>query len=137
MSNSVRRLTRSFRHRMLGGICGGLADYLDLDPVSTRVLYVGLTVLFGGLLGVVLYVVGWKAIPLSENLQGEQTVARKAGRSRRKNVGIWLIITGVYALIAGVTPFVSNFVYSLIAVSILLVITGVVLLLWKRNPKSN
>ena len=27
-----RRLTRSARHKMIAGVCGGLAEYFDLDP---------------------------------------------------------------------------------------------------------
>ena len=50
-----RRLHRSRRDRMVGGVCGGIAHYLDVDPVLIRIAVVALT-LSGGL-GVLAYVV--------------------------------------------------------------------------------
>lgn len=37
-------LKRSSTQRMIGGVCGGLAEYFDLDPTLVRVAYVLLTV---------------------------------------------------------------------------------------------
>ena len=34
-----RRLRRSSRNRMLAGVCGGLAEYLGIDPTLIRVVY--------------------------------------------------------------------------------------------------
>ncbi|HOL52605.1 MAG TPA: PspC domain-containing protein, partial [Bacillota bacterium] len=38
-----RRLYRSVRDRMLGGVCGGLANYLNVDPTLIRLLWVAFT----------------------------------------------------------------------------------------------
>jgi phage shock protein PspC (stress-responsive transcriptional regulator) len=35
-----QRLTRSLRDRKLAGICGGMADYLGIDPAIVRILWV-------------------------------------------------------------------------------------------------
>ena len=35
-----RRLLRSSTDRVLGGVCGGLARYFDIDPVLVRVVAV-------------------------------------------------------------------------------------------------
>ncbi|MCR4852322.1 MAG: PspC domain-containing protein [Prevotella sp.] len=56
-----KRLTRSF-DRILGGVCGGIAEYFDLDPTLVRVGYAALT-LFTAFAGVVLYPVLWIIIP--------------------------------------------------------------------------
>jgi phage shock protein C len=40
-----RRLTRSNREKMIAGVCGGLAEYLDMDPTVVRVLYVLVSIL--------------------------------------------------------------------------------------------
>lgn len=57
-----RRLTRSAHDRMLGGVCGGLGDYLHADPTVIRVLaVVGLIVLFPAV-GIA-YLVMWAVIP--------------------------------------------------------------------------
>ena len=54
-----RRLTRSPDQRLLGGVAGGLAEYLGVDPVIVRLGFV-VTAFFGGL-GVIAYVIGWIA----------------------------------------------------------------------------
>jgi len=56
------RLHRSRTDRMVGGVCGGLAESLDLDPAVVRIGLVALTVLgFGA--GIVLYAAAWILAP--------------------------------------------------------------------------
>ena len=57
----VARLTKSRSDRMLSGVCGGLADYFDVDPTWMRVAFVVATLLGGP--GVVAYVIGWLLMP--------------------------------------------------------------------------
>jgi phage shock protein C len=56
-----RKLYRSNTNRMLAGVCGGLAEYFNLDPTLIRVLFVVLAVLGGS--GVVLYLAMWIIVP--------------------------------------------------------------------------
>ena len=42
-----RRLYRSEKERLLGGVCGGLAEYFKTDPVLVRVIFVLLTLFVG------------------------------------------------------------------------------------------
>jgi phage shock protein C len=56
-----RKLYRSRNQRMLGGVCGGLAEYFNLDATLIRVLFLVLAV-FGGT-GLVIYVVMWLIVP--------------------------------------------------------------------------
>lgn len=49
-------LRRSATERMIGGVCGGLAEYFDIDPTLVRVAYVLLT-LFTAFSGVLAYIV--------------------------------------------------------------------------------
>jgi phage shock protein PspC (stress-responsive transcriptional regulator) len=37
---TAKRLKRSLRDRKLAGICGGMADYLGIDPAIVRILWV-------------------------------------------------------------------------------------------------
>ncbi len=60
-SNGVRRLYRSRRERIVGGVCGGLAEYSDLDLTLVRVL-MALFIIFGGA-GLIVYIVMWIIIP--------------------------------------------------------------------------
>ena len=41
----VRRLYRSREQRMIAGVCGGLAEYTDLDPTVVRLLFVAISLL--------------------------------------------------------------------------------------------
>jgi phage shock protein PspC (stress-responsive transcriptional regulator) len=56
-----RRLYRSRSDRMLGGVCGGLADYLRVDPVIVRVATVALV--FAGGAGILLYLAALLLVP--------------------------------------------------------------------------
>ncbi|MGB4338791.1 MAG: PspC domain-containing protein [Bacillota bacterium] len=59
----AKRLTRSRRERILGGVCGGLAEYLGIDPTIVRLVWAALTVFTAGFPGVLLYLLGWFIIP--------------------------------------------------------------------------
>ncbi|HEY1253019.1 MAG TPA: PspC domain-containing protein [Thermoanaerobaculia bacterium] len=54
---SNRRLTRSRRHKMIAGVCGGLAEYFDLDPTVVRVAYVLLSIASVAFPGILAYIV--------------------------------------------------------------------------------
>ncbi len=56
-----KRLLRS-NDRVIGGVCGGIAEYLDIDPTVVRVAYTVLT-LFTVFCGILLYPVLWIIIP--------------------------------------------------------------------------
>jgi phage shock protein C len=47
MSTQYKKLYRSRENRMLGGVCGGLGEYFDIDPTLVRLLFV-----FGAFLGI-------------------------------------------------------------------------------------
>ncbi|OPZ62641.1 MAG: PspC domain protein [Firmicutes bacterium ADurb.Bin506] len=59
----AKRLTRSIRERVLGGVCGGIANYLGMDPSVVRLIWAALTVFTAGFPGVTLYLVCWFVIP--------------------------------------------------------------------------
>ncbi|HVE65505.1 MAG TPA: PspC domain-containing protein [Thermoanaerobaculia bacterium] len=52
-----RRLTRSNRDKMIAGVCGGLAQYLDMDPTLVRVLYVLVSILSAAFPGIIAYII--------------------------------------------------------------------------------
>lgn len=52
----MKRLRRS-SDKMLAGVCGGIAEYFDVDPTLIRVLYAALTLFTAGFPGVLLYIV--------------------------------------------------------------------------------
>ena len=89
-----RRLRLSRRDRMIGGVCGGVARYLDLDAVIVRVAAVVLA-LSGGL-GVVLYVVSWIVMPDAEPGEPERT--RPPARRPAVTVTLGAVLLGLGSL---------------------------------------
>jgi phage shock protein C len=57
----TRKLYRSKTNRKLAGVCGGLAQYFNLDATLIRVLFVVLAVLGGS--GLVIYLAMWILVP--------------------------------------------------------------------------
>jgi len=52
-----RRLQRSARHKMIAGVCGGLAEYFNLDPTLVRVGYVLISIISVAFPGILAYIV--------------------------------------------------------------------------------
>ena len=57
------RLYRSRRHRMIAGVCGGLAERYDWDPSVVRLLFVLASFLPIPTHVVLLYIIMWIVIP--------------------------------------------------------------------------
>ncbi len=55
--NTTRTLTKSSTERMIAGVCGGLAEYFDLDPTLVRVGYVLLSIFSAGFPGLLVYII--------------------------------------------------------------------------------
>ena len=58
----AKRLYRSHKDRKIAGVCGGIAEYFNIDPVIVRVIAF-LLLLPGGLPGFIPYVVMWAIVP--------------------------------------------------------------------------
>jgi len=56
-----KRLCRSKTNRILGGVCGGIAEYLDVDPTLIRLIWVLITLVYG--VGILAYLIAWLIIP--------------------------------------------------------------------------
>jgi phage shock protein C len=54
---AARRLTRSSKHKMIAGVCGGLAEYFQLDPTTVRVAYVLISIVSAAFPGLVAYII--------------------------------------------------------------------------------
>ncbi len=63
MPNANNPLRRSRRHRLLAGVCGGFADWLDWDVTLVRVLYVLVSIFSAGFPGILAYIILWVAMP--------------------------------------------------------------------------
>ncbi|NCA76197.1 MAG: PspC domain-containing protein [Alphaproteobacteria bacterium] len=62
MTNSdIKRLYRSKKDRVLGGVCAGIANYFNVDPVLIRVAWV--VGFFIGGVGFLAYLIAWIIMP--------------------------------------------------------------------------
>ena len=97
---SLRRLRRSRTERILGGVCGGLARSIGIDPLVVRVAVVALTVAGGT--GALLYVLAWLMLPDDGT---DRSLAYAAVRDRGTNLAEVLavasIVLGVILLVRG------------------------------------
>ena len=58
----MKKLLRS-SNRILGGVCGGIAEYLDVDPTVIRVAYALLSFFSAAFPGIILYIILLVLIP--------------------------------------------------------------------------
>jgi phage shock protein C len=56
-----KRLYRSGKERILGGVCGGIAEYFDVDPTIIRLVWILFIFGFGS--GILAYIIAWIIIP--------------------------------------------------------------------------
>ncbi|NIO45128.1 MAG: PspC domain-containing protein [Candidatus Aenigmarchaeota archaeon] len=59
------RLYRSGKEKILGGVCGGIGEYLDVDPVIIRLLWIIGSFAWG--FGILAYIIAWIIIPRNPN----------------------------------------------------------------------
>ena len=60
------KLARSRKHRMLWGVCGGIADWIGWDPTLVRLLYVLASVLSAAFPGMIVYIILMFIMPESD-----------------------------------------------------------------------
>ncbi len=133
-----RKLYRSQVNRMIGGVCGGVAEYFNIDTNLVRILWVVLA-LFGGS-GVILYIASLIIIPNNSDQSVPET---REGIIRDKSLfwGSLLIIIGAFLLFRQMGVFYTfNFWHipwqSVWAV--ILIVIGAVLLFNKtRDEKTD
>ena len=65
-----KRLYRSERNRKISGVCGGVAEYFDIDPTIVRLAAVLLCCTFGS--GIMFYIIASFIIPTESELDNGQ-----------------------------------------------------------------
>ncbi len=66
MDNNFRKLTRSTTDRKIAGVCGGIAEYLNVDPTVVRIIF--LFAFLCGSFGLWAYLIVWIAAPEDNRL---------------------------------------------------------------------
>ncbi len=129
-----KRLYRSRRNRMIWGVCGGLAEYFDMDPTIIRVITVLL--IFANGLGILAYVILALVVPLEDSkASAPQDVIKEnvaeiketAGKVGREIQATWGGEEGKSEAMAKTHRYRRN------ALSIIFIALGILLLLGNFN----
>ncbi|OYD13813.1 hypothetical protein CH333_09760 [candidate division WOR-3 bacterium JGI_Cruoil_03_44_89] len=124
----MKRLYRSKKDKIIGGVCGGIGEYFDIDPVLVRILWLLFTFLGGA--GILAYIIAWVAVPSSEAKgKAEKKEENKVQEDDRG--GFW----------GGMTLIVIGFIFLLFTLRIFwvkllplcLIVVGVMLILRYRD----
>jgi phage shock protein C len=90
----MKRLYRSKTDKQLGGVAGGLADYLEVDPVWVRLFFVLVTLASG--VGAVIYLVMWILVPEADEEAGDMAETRpSAAVGPQPNMVIGAVLLGL------------------------------------------
>ncbi len=118
--SDIKNLRRSKEHRIIAGVCGGIAEYFETDPVLVRLIFLAIALMAGS--GIVLYLVLIIVIPehgertslvekelgkLKEDFNREEMPKHKHDEhyNHTKGVfGFFLIIIGLMVLIDNMFP---------------------------------
>lgn len=77
------RLSRSSSERMVAGVCGGLAEYFNIDPVIVRLIFVLVTLTSG--LGLLIYLLLWMIIHVAQPFRVSAQSSRAAASLTRRS----------------------------------------------------
>jgi phage shock protein PspC (stress-responsive transcriptional regulator) len=129
-TQSPRLLRRRAANRVIGGVAAGIADYMNIDPVLVRAIFVGLVV-FGGA-GVLLYLVAWLLIPVEGR---DQSPLEQALPPSGALVRLLLIVAAIAFLGAIAFPMSDwTFGSSWPALLLVMLIVGGIYLLRRGGP---
>lgn len=135
----MKRLYKSRHDRIIDGVCGGIGEYLGIDPVIVRIIFILL--FFMGGVGLLLYIAGMLIIPVNPEHSKEQPPVepKRAGRGVLFILGIILIIIGVGLLLENFGwPFWHFFKVSFnYILPLLLIAAGIFLIITYMQRKQN
>jgi phage shock protein C len=132
MENKIKKFYRSRNDRVIFGVCGGLAEYFQIDGVLIRALFVLLT--FTGGFGILLYLILAVVTPLEPKKSGEAipTIDPENFTDKHNFLGVIVIFLGLVLLLQQIFRFYFN--WSLL-VAILILCLGVYILIKDAHKK--
>jgi phage shock protein PspC (stress-responsive transcriptional regulator) len=137
------RLHRSARERVVSGVCGGLAEYFEIDPVFVRLAFVLITLAGGA--GVVAYIILAIVLPVEEaapdalethypGMPDEITVGER--RRRHQQIGALVLVGLGLVLLAGNLDWFPHLRGDILW-PLVLVAAGVLLLARRQRPRGS
>ncbi len=129
-----KRLTRSVRDKVFSGVAGGIAEYIEVDPVIVRISFVLLTLLHG--VGLIVYIVCMIIMPqeilLPDEMQEKYKGMEAAGNEKKKGnrekyFGALLMGIGVIFLLKNIADwrFFEIVPFILIVIGVWLVMNSI------------
>lgn len=97
VSTEVRRLYRSRTDRILGGVCGGLGEYLGIDSNLIRIVWILLSFVYG--VAIIIYIIAWILLPEKPEIEVEPQGAPPQPTNWTLIVGLILVGLGVLTLL--------------------------------------
>lgn len=91
MEPSPKRLYRSTSNKMIAGVCGGIAEYLNVDPVVVRIAWILLSII-PLVPGIIIYLIAWLIIPKAP--EGAVPDGKPAGNNAAAVLGVLFIVIG-------------------------------------------
>lgn len=83
-----KKLQRS-ANKSLAGVCGGIAEYFDVDPTLVRVVYAALTIFCGGFPGVLLYIILMLIMPAApleqDKVEEAEVIETKTKKTKKED----------------------------------------------------
>ncbi len=110
----TKKLYRSRTESMIAGVCGGLAEYFDIDASLVRVGAVLLTLAWGS--GLLAYVILWLVVtqkPLESSVlesEGEQKATVETTESDKSEKDKGVLFVGVILTVLGVLLLMNNYI---------------------------
>ncbi|MBD3275768.1 MAG: PspC domain-containing protein, partial [Candidatus Marinimicrobia bacterium] len=88
----MKRLYKSRKDRVIAGVCGGVGEYFEIDPVLIRIIWALLAILGGS--GIIAYIIGMIIIPErpKEDIPDDFEVEEERKNNRKTSQTVWGII---------------------------------------------
>ena len=109
----MKKLYRSRQNRMFGGVCGGIAEYFNIDPVIVRIAAVAFFFMGGSAL--LAYVIGLIVIPneptglpAAEKLENAPVTVPAAAPAAKSSSAAVTLFLGIFLIIIGVGFLLHN-----------------------------
>ncbi|MQA81953.1 MAG: PspC domain-containing protein [Streptosporangiales bacterium] len=116
-------LQRSASNRIIGGVCGGLAERTDIDPIIYRVLVVVLTLVGGA--GLILYGAAMLVIPDARTGKAPLDRVLSGGPSRGVQLaGVLLLVVVALVVLGGLTGVFGGSSISIVVIALLAVLVA-------------
>lgn len=143
------RLIRTLHDRIIGGVCGGLARYLNIEVVLVRLFFVVFT-LVGGV-GPLVYIILWIVVPSEEQITGQPSqpytvdgevikeraetfkdefveMVNRPGKKTGLYIGVALVLVGLYIFLKNLNIPWLAWVNDSVILAGLIILAGVALL---------